>query len=353
MEKKKNFGARTWLKILCVFLAVLLVLMIAGAVFLEMTIGKIGRVDQDDNSLMSSDEYLQWLEQQGTEDPDYTGATVDPEDVTWGEDFDPITQSKNVINILLIGQDRREGEERQRSDAMILCTVNKTQMTLTLTSLMRDMYVQIPGYQDDRINACYQLGGMELLDRCLYENFGITVDGNIEVDFTNFIDVVDILGGVDIKLTAAEARLINAKGKEQGVQWSLTEGVNHLDGAQALQYSRMRNIGNGDFDRTARQRKVVTALVNKAKGLSLLERNGILQKCLPLLTTDLTDSQILNYSVELLPLLGELEIKTQRIPADGTYYDASIRGMAVLVPDLAQNREVLKKYLTDTSVTTN
>jgi len=348
-KQKKNArkGRRTALTVLCVILALLLALLIAATVYIESLLSLIGRVDINQESTMSSSEYEQWLQDQtDPENPDFTGATVNPDDVTWGE-TEPIITEPHVYNFLLIGQDRREGEGRQRSDAMILCTLNTQTKTLTMTSFMRDLYVQIPGYSDNRINACYQLGGMKLLDQCLAVNFGVTVNGNVEVDFGGFMDMIDKLGGVDMELTRSEANYLNRRGNwdvddSTAGQWSLVEGMNHLTGEQALAFSRIRYIGNGDFERTDRQRRVLTALLDKCRGLSIPELNDLLWMVMPMLTTDLDNNQIIQYALELLPLVKDLKIQTQRIPADGTFQYANIRNMEVLLPNLEKNRELLK-----------
>jgi len=281
--------------------------------------------------------------------PDIQGDVLDPSDIDWGDPATQIGGGKDVINILLVGQDRRAGEGRCRSDSMILCTINKSAKTMTMTSFMRDMYVQIPGYSDNRINASYAFGGMELLDQCLNVNFGIVVDGNIEVDFSGFQEAIDIVGGIDIELTAAEARYLNRWGnwdvEDNAGQWSLIEGVNHLNGSQALAFSRIREVGNGDYGRTNRQRTVLTKLIDKAKGLSLAEADKLLRKILPLLATDLSEKQIVRLVVELLPLLPELTINTQQIPANDAHYGAYVREMAVLIPDLEKNREILAEIM--------
>lgn len=85
-----------------------------------------------------------------------------------------------VVNVLLVGQDTRKAEERARSDSMILLSVNKNTNQLTMISLMRDLYVQIPGYSDNKLNAAYAFGGFELLDETIATNFGIAVDYNVE-----------------------------------------------------------------------------------------------------------------------------------------------------------------------------
>ena len=338
-KKKTKSVKRTVLIVLCVILVLILALLIAGIAYMESMMGLINR-DYDD-STMSSSEYEEYLKgQTDTAHPGFTGDVIDPDDVDWGA-HEVIDSSDQVINILLIGQDRREGEGRARSDAMILCTINKSAKTLTMTSFLRDMYVQIPGYMDNRINASYAFGGMELLDKCLEKNFGIVVDGNVEVDFNSFTKVIDLVGGVDIKLTAAEAEYLNTHRWETDIGNNLVPGVNHLSGEQALCYSRIRAL-DSDFGRTQRQRTVINALVEKTKGMSLVELNGLLRKILPLLTTDMSNSEILGYAADLLPMVGNMTITTQRIPADGAYKDAWIRGMMVLLPDLEKNREILK-----------
>lgn len=312
----------------------ILAVLLGATVYMEMMLSKINR-DVDDTT-MSAEEYEEYLAQQNElENSVPSGTIVDPEDITWGPDSE-LLKNDDKINILLIGQDRRPGEGRSRSDAMILCTIHKDTGSLTLTSFMRDMYVQIPGYRDDRINACYPLGGMKLLDQCLASNFGIQVDGNIEVDFFGFSGIVDLMGGVEIDLTQAEARHLNGEHN-----WSLREGKNRLTGEQALHYARIRKIGN-DFERTSRQRKVISALVDGCRSMSVPQLHNLLMEILPLVTTDLTNQKILGLVRDLAPLLPKLSMDSQRIPGDGMYQNASIRGMSVLLPDIKANRELLK-----------
>ncbi len=269
---------------------------------------------------------------------------VNPDDIQWGNIPNPLETSDGVVNILLIGLDRRPGETFCRSDTMILCTLNKHNNTLTMTSFMRDMYVQIPGYSPNRLNVAYFLGGMELLNDALELNFGVQVDANVEVDIEGFAACVELMGGVDIELTQAEADYLNRRGNwdyDESQRWTLKAGMNHLNGKQTVAYSRIRNVGNGDFDRTKRQQTVLTALYNKAKTMSLSELNALVDKFLPYLATDMTDKEILGYTLAVFSLFDKLQIKNARIPADGTYYPAWINSMAVLVPDLEANHKIL------------
>ena len=127
--------------------------------------------------------------------------------------------------------------------------------------------------------------------------------------------------------------------------WALTEGVNHLTGSQALSYARMRYVGNSDWERTERQRTVVSKLIEKAKTLSVSELNLMLQHALPMITTDMDDAQLLSYTLELFPMLSELEVNTLRVPKDGTFENTVIDGMWVMLPDLYRNRLALEKVM--------
>ena len=246
----------------------------------------------------------------------------------------------DLVNILLVGQDAREGEDGARSDSMILCTYNKATQELTMTSFLRDLYVPIPGYGSNRINAAYAFGGAHLLKKTIDENFHSAIDGCIEVDFSHFAEIIDQLGGVEMELRQDEAEVIN---RQTGS--SLTEGLQRLDGFQALTYSRIRSLDlDGDFSRTNRQRKVINALVNSLRGSSLRELTPVIGNILPMLTTDLNRGQLFLYALEILPNLSGMDIQSQRIPVDGTYSDRTIDGMSVLVADMDAQR----KYLRDT-----
>jgi len=349
-ERSGGKKKRTLLIVLNVVLAVVLIVLILGTMYIESRLGLINKKDPETEQTLSGEELENLENQTDPVNPDFTGPTLSGDDIVWGDGtVEPIEITDEIINILLIGQDRREGETRARSDTMILCTVNRNTKTITFTSFMRDMYVPIPGYKDNRINVSYFLGGPQLLDTTLEQNFGVTVDGNVELDFEGFVTVIDLVGGVDIDLSAAEAAYLNNPGNFETdlvEQWALTEGVNHLNGQQALAYARIRSVGgDGDFGRTSRQRLMLNALVEKAKTLSLLELDNLLTQVLPLLTTDLSNGEILGYAMVLLPMLGDLEVNTQRIPADGTWYFANVDGNEVIIPSLSKNREVLAQII--------
>ena len=345
-ERKPKSKKRIVMIILCAALAIFLAASIAVVAFVESKMGKINRDFGDET--ISESEYNQ-LEDE--EDATATAGTdveeMEATDVVWDEET-LLAQGESVINILLIGQDRRPGQKKNaRSDAMILVTINKVKKTITLSSFMRDMYVQIPGKNDNRINASYAMGGISLLNKTIQKNFGVTIDGNVVVDFAGFMDAVDIVGGVDVELTAREAEYLNTTTYKDQEHWEtdLVEGMNHLDANKALAYARIRKISGGDFGRTGRQRKVLMALMDKVRDMPLKDLNNLLNQLLPLITTDLTDAEILGYAVELLPILQYLTVESQQIPAKGAYKSAMIDKKSVLVPDLKKNKAILQETM--------
>lgn len=276
---------------------------------------------------------------------------LSPEEILWPDIEENILEGKDVINILLIGQDSRDTETRQRSDTMILATLNLEKNKISLTSFMRDLYVQIPGYGSNRINAAYPAGGMELLNDVIETNFGIKIDGNIEVDFSGFQEVIDMLGGVEIELSQAEADYICGRNRNvlypqpYREEWQyLTEGVNTLTGEQALCHARNRSIGNNDYERTERQREVLMACFDEVKEASMFKLLSMVDDAFEMIETDITHGELLGYAMNVLDM-GFDSIESYRIPQDGAFRDASISGMQVLVPDLTMCREYLAEVL--------
>ncbi len=343
MSKRKKRSRRLQrflLKLLCTVLGLILAAMLAVTGYFQYLMNQINYVKPEDHYTLSQEELDQLLSGE-TQSTDFNDSATQPPAVDFGSPDTLIGGSRDIVNILLIGQDRRPGETRARSDSMILCTINKETKTMVLTSILRDLYVQIPGYQDNRVNVAYAAGGMKLLNQTLEQNFGLQIDGNVEVDFSQFQTIVDLLGGVSIDLRQDEAKLIN---KNTGSK--LTEGRNLLNGEQALNYARIRSLdGDGDFSRTNRQRKVINAILDTYKNAGLGTILSMLDDILPMITTDMSNLEILAYAMELGPMLPEMTVLSQRIPADGTYSGQMIRGMAVLVADMDAARRLLQETL--------
>lgn len=327
---------RTLLGVLIGVLAFLLVVVVTVAIFINVTLNKIERPTQTDQTYLTQEEATEYDLKQAIEEAEHRDVVypeLDESQIQWTTPKETIGEKQELVNILLIGQDRREGESRQRSDSMILVTFDKNRNTITMTSFLRDLYVQIPGYENNRLNAAYAFGGMELLDATLETNFGVQVDANMEVDFSGFSSIIDILGGVDIELTQAEAEYMG-----------LSAGLQHMDGETALAYSRIRYI-DSDFGRTNRQRNVLTSVYQNVKNISITQAYDLIDTIFPLLTTDMTNTEMISYAADLFPMLSRSTLVSCRIPADGTYNFNTVRGMSIIAPDFEANREILKETL--------
>lgn len=263
------------------------------------------------------------------------------EETTPEDTWPVIVPDKNITNILVVGQAARDGEEQLIADTMILFSINREAKTITMTSFMRDLRLVWPEFIDkdgkshtgnNRINMAYNMGsrwrgdntgGMDLLSSIIEYNFGVPVDHAVEVNFNLFEDAINILGGVYVEIDEAELEYLQSN---YGYMDDLTVGYCHLDGYQALCYARMRKVGHGDYERTERQREVISFILNSlAKGATLTEMNDMFTQILPQITTNMTNKEITNYAFEFMPmLLKGLEIQSQRIPYDDIQYNMTV-----------------------------
>lgn len=298
---------------LCVFLALVLTAMVAVTAVIQNILNQVVIIPPDD-----------------TLPPDATiGAATPTEPLlpsipgqTAPTTPSSVVAHKDLVNIMLVGQDRREGQAgRTLSDVMILCTFNKQDKTITLTSFLRDSYVKIPEIGMNKMNQAYFRGGTEWLKQTMLDNFGVQVDYFLEVDFASFKSIVNTLGGVEINLTAAEAEYMNTNILD-GIHYepgSLKPGVNLLDGDQALEYARIRKVGGtGDFGRTDRQRTVLNAIFTKCRTMDLFTALDMVNNLLPYIRTDIPRDNIISLATELFPLLSGKLIQ-QRVPVDGSW----------------------------------
>lgn len=323
---------RKFFKGLIITVLVLATITVGGIYLLVSDIARsIEKINNDEIVTVDPDmEDFETDEEQPSE-----GSAVKPESITI-KSVAPI-EADNLINILLVGQDRQPGQGRQRSDTMILCSYNPDTNEVSLVSFLRDLYVSIPGgYSDNRLNAAYAFGGFPLLYKTLEQNFGVKIDGGIEVDFNGFTELIDLIGGVDIYLTAKEAPYVAT---------SCTEGMNHLNGRKALNYARIRKI-DSDFGRTNRQRTLILAVFEKLRHSDRATLMSLMDKAMTMVTTDMTSSSITHLVTTILPKIATVKINTYAVPFDGSYKSTYVRGMAVLVPDNEVIRDKLaSEYL--------
>ena len=315
-------------RIMLVILALLIAAAVIGAVIYWNSMLNLVGDAQETVPTLSQEELDTIL---GTTGPT---ETTSPEE-TWPE----VVSDENITNIMLVGQNFREDEQNKLSDTMILCSINRETKTMTMVSFLRDLYVPLPAYAGhgpgrNRINVCYALGstwtgtsqgGMEMLALCIEQNFGIHVDHTIEVGFDTFTNIIDSLGGVEIELTEAEAKYMT---NEVGYVGELAPGLQTLDGSEALAYARIRAI-DGDRQRSARQRAVITSLVEKCRNMNLLDLHKLATNVLPLIITDMTNAEITNYIWEFLPMLKEVKLYSLTCPADNDTLPNSMWGKTI------------------------
>lgn len=338
-EKKK---LRRWQKVLIACTVVLLVVGVGGYFVFDYFYGKMNYDDGSDA-----------VKQEETFDQDENAADLNqlnPDDIqldsAMGKEKDD-----DVINILLAGEEAI-GDDRGRTDSIMIATLNMKDKRVRLTSIMRDSYVQIPGYSDNKINAAYHNGGIQLLKETIKVNFGIEVDGYVLVQFDSFENLIDALGGIDIELSEREVSYLNRTNYiSDYTNHNLSVGMNHLNGNQALGYARVRyvekGVYSGDFARTLRHRTVMKAIFDKYKEKSILELVQMVPELLPLVTTDLTKTQCVEYLGKFVQVREENpELEMLNVPVEGAYRLAGVRGMSVvLLDDLATNVKAMQEFM--------
>lgn len=264
-----------------------------------------------------------------------------------------LLHSLQVKNILLVGTDGRTPEEQGRSDSMVLISINSSSKEIIMTSFMRDIYVDIPNYHYDKLNASYSYGGVGLLLDTIEENFSIQIDDCLIIDFTSFVKMVDAIGGVNITVSDEEANAINdilisevneIMGDDRMSDLLSSGGDLKLNGKQALSYSRIRYVGNADFERTQRQRTVINAIIDRLKTPNIFRIGNFANATVSEVSSNMSSTDMYQLSLQVPFVLG-YDIVQQRIPADDTWYYDDIDGQSVIVADFQQNNTYLSKTI--------
>ena len=220
----------------------------------------------------------------------------------WANNGGTPMKSKNVINVLLIGLDSADGLEKGgRSDTLILVSLNKKTKKINMTSFFRDTWTYINVRGKDmygKINSSYFYGGADTLIDTLESDFKIDIDYYVAVDFSSFTDIINALGGLTIDVEEYEANYIRRTSVHK--DFPVGEKVK-LNGWEALVYARIRKSdSDSDVSRTRRQRKVIMALMDSAKGASLSQLNAAVDMLFKYVKTDITKMEILSYGAQAL-----------------------------------------------------
>ena len=289
----------------------------------------------------------------------------------------------HIVNILLVGIDTRSTDldkGEQHGDVQIILSINLEDGSVKLTSIMRDLYVTIPGYKNkNRINVAYHFGqsnpkmngsGGQLAMRTINRNFQMNIEYYATINFYGLASVIDALGGIDVEMTKEEASAINTYLRQhppaydnQGadyvrVELEKVDGVHHLDGVQAVMYARTRHVsgGSNDYERTERQRKLLELLLQKImQDMSVPVLMDLIDSTLPYVTTNMGATDMFNLAVGLLrggiierAKSGETLMEQFRIPMDNTGKYSSINGSSVIEfrsGGLQKNVEALHEFI--------
>lgn len=327
-------------KILLIILSAIIVLTAAVAVTVNHFLSKI---NFDDGTLQTA-ETSEKGETEAEDDEISPDDRADSSELNKADknimqnlDDGKILYSKDVLNILLLGIDY--GSEKYpygRSDAMILLSVNKSTKKISIVSLSRAAYVNIPGYSNTRLSHAHGLGGASLAKRTVEENYKTAVDNYVSVTFSSFEKIIDIFGGVTVYLTSAEAGAMRNK------LGSSSAGSYRLNGKNALEYVRIRSI-DSDRARTARQRRLVLAFSKKLGSMSKTELLKNVTDVLPYLSTDFSKSEILSNAISAVSYLS-WETNQYVIPHNSTSLTLK-GGFEVLLLDWSSEIKYLHEIL--------
>ena len=307
-EKKPKSKKRKVLKVILIIVIVLVVIIAAiaaaGFTYVYSLLGKMDQEEIDLNAISIDD------------------AVAD--------------ELSDYRNIALFGIDSREDDygRGNRSDCIIIASINKKTNEVKLVSVYRDTYLLLTGRNLDKVTHAYSYGGAELAVSTLNANLDLNIEEYVTVNFDAVVDAVDALGGIRMTITSDEVRYINnyidENNRVTGHNSShiTTAGTYNLDGIQALAYSRIRYTSGGDYKRTERMRDVLEAMLNKAKTLSVSELINFVNIMLPKISTNISSTDIIG----LAPALINLNIsesngwpeETQGSTIGGVYYGVPV-----------------------------
>lgn len=259
-------------------------------------------------------------------------------------------EADNVITIALFGSDFSEIYEVSAADATMILAIDTKNDKIKLCSLMRDIYLDLPDGGKMNLNYTILDGGPSSILKAINYNFNLKVDKFVQVDLERLPKIIDSLGGVEMEITQDELQYINGYidniDKNNGTQTEhiYSAGKQLLNGTQASAYCRIRYTAGRDFRRTERQRDVLNALFVKFKDISLTEVPGIISEILPLVTTNLTNSEIISTSTKALGMgLGNIE--QGRFPSDENIISAGFTDMYHTNIDIEATTKELHQFL--------
>lgn len=350
-KKKRKLKKRAWILGGILLVTVLVISLSTGYVF-----SKLSKFSYHDGTL-DPDNVTDIAEEEGPDGNAEPENLISDEEAAGLEETQAIlaegetVTDKDVVNILLLGTDERTKafSTNARADSIMILSLNKRDNTMKLVSLQRGMGVPVLegkyAGQYDWITHIFRYGGASLMMRTVSEMFHIEVNYYMRVNFNTFAQLVDSVGGVDITLTETEASALNGEIRTNAyAKHTMYPGLNHLDGYDALQYSRLRYT-DSDWRRVERQRDVIQAVSDNCKDMNIFELDAMLNEVLPLIQTNMTSAEMLALIQYAPAVLGE-DFDQMTIPAKGTYGTMTgMGGRNLYAVDFQQNADILHEFL--------
>lgn len=347
-KKPMPFWAKATLTGFSLFLAFVVVY---GGAFVLIMLGRIGSGDDFQKASLSAAEAAQ------IESEKLSGDEVYEEDFVV-EDT-PVLSDKDIDIILVAGTDARPSSGKiSRADTIMIVAIDKKHSKIKMVSIQRDLYAIIPGYKRSKINTAYYYDSangnadLKILKSTLEKNLSITFDDYVIVDFTAFATIVDMIGGVEVQVTAEEAKYM-CSDKKYGLfpRYASGAGTYVMSGKEALNYVRMRKLaGQDDFNRTRRQRDMLGLMMNEVKDQSYVDMAQLMYAIFPYISTSMSKGEMLGYVSEAASIIG-YDMVQLSIPISGTwdYGQAEISGAMsdVLVCNYTFNAQQLQKFIYD------
>lgn len=265
-----------------------------------------------------------------------------------------IKEYKMIENILLMGLDGTNDKLPKRSDTMIILTIDKLNKSLKLTSLARDTLVKIPGRGEEKLTHAYAYGQEELLMQTINENFDLDIKDYAVVNFKSFIDIVDIIGGVDINVNEKEIHHLNEVIKEcygvnhedtKNIEYITSSGNHNLNGYQALAYARIRKLDT-IYKRDERQRLILTNIAHKLSDVSISKYPQIAKSILRHIKVNIAFNKIIDLAF-IAHELASYDISQLEFPISEYREEGRIgeKGTYVVKWDKNKNIELLHQFI--------
>jgi LCP family protein required for cell wall assembly len=254
------------------------------------------------------------------------------------------------VNMALFAVDRRKAEDKANSDVIMVISIDQQSGKIKMSSIMRDTYVNIDGHGMDKINAAYALGGPQLAIKTINQNFDLDIKDYINVDFYSAARIVDALGGVTVNVKQPELSYLNNYLNELAIYEKIpavhvsNAGPQKLTGRQAVAYTRIRGVGNGDYERTERQRNVLVALFSTLKNSGSQMLPAIASQVLPNLETSMGQMTLFSFAGSVLNSKNKV-IDQARFPLDGQSVGKRINNIWYLTADLKATTNALHNFI--------